>query len=145
MCFNLHSYFCLPPTRYLEVLLFMGEEWAHDLLTFYKRRTYCYRINDSVTFKFSVHPKSIGINLAAEHRKILPKYVDDYDIFLYHEDDIVFRFKHLVAFVEETKRLQNLLPEGERNDYGIGFLRKFLFSCITLISQLFPSTECILK
>ena len=111
-------------------MLYTGEEWASDLLTFYKRRTYCYRINDSITFKFSVHPKSIGISLAAEHRKELPKYANDYDIFLYHEDDIVFRFKHLVAFVEETKRLQNLLSDGEKNDYGIGFLSSypFLFS-----------------
>ena len=110
---------------YSTVLLYTGEEWAPDLLTFYKRRTYCYRINDSITFKFSVRPKSIGISLAAEHRKELPKYAHDYDIFLYHEDDIVFRYKHLVAFVEETKRLQNMLPDGERNDYGIGFLRMF--------------------
>ena len=83
----------------VTVIVYTTEAWSPDLLTFHRRRTYCYRLDDSVTFKFSVHPKSIGITLASVHRKELSQYLPYYDVFMYHEDDIIFRYKHLTAWV----------------------------------------------
>jgi hypothetical protein len=38
-------------------------------------------------------------------------------------DDIIFRYQHLIGYIEETKLLQQLLPREEAANYGIGFLR----------------------
>lgn len=107
----------------VTVIFYSTVRWSPELLTHYRRRTFCYRISDSINFLFSIHHKDISINLASVHRKELALHVNNYDLFLYHEDDIIFRFKHLVAYVQETKRLELLLREDERSDYGIGFLR----------------------
>ena len=70
-----------------------------------------------------MHPKSVGTSLAAAHRKELREYLPHYDLFIYHEDDIIFGFKHLVAYLEESRILKELIPASEWLDYSIGFLR----------------------
>ena len=54
----------------------------------------------------------------------MAKVVNNFDVFIYHEDDILMRFSHLNAFVEETKRLKNIMsPSHGLTDHIIGFQR----------------------
>jgi hypothetical protein len=62
--------------------------------------------------RLSQHDPSISIALGAEHRKYMKDHFDEYDVFIYHEDDIVFKHSHLVAYLYESKKLHQLLPEN---------------------------------
>ena len=66
--------------------------------------------------------ETIGTSLAQEHRKYLANDVNlhDYDVYVYHEDDIIWRAHHLYAFLSETKVL---FKEEKAHTNGIGFLR----------------------
>ena len=77
---------------YVTVIFYVTQKWSDELYTMYRRRTYCYRTNDSVNITFSYHEASVGTWLSAEHRKNLHSYLPHYDLFLYHEDDIIFRW-----------------------------------------------------
>ena len=41
--------------------------------------------------------------------KIYEKKINDYDLFLYHEDDIPFKYSHVQAFITETNLLKKRL------------------------------------
>jgi hypothetical protein len=59
--------------------------------------------------------KDIKIGLTHEYKLDLLNSIDNYDIFLYLEDDILFTHKNLITFENENK----YLPD----DYVIGLLR----------------------
>jgi hypothetical protein len=63
----------------------IAQAWSNELYTSARRKTFCYRTNNSISINFSIFNKSIGIGLAAEHRKELRKHLPYHDIFLYHE------------------------------------------------------------
>jgi hypothetical protein len=107
----------------VTLMFYTTEAWSAELFTLTRRRTYCYRINESIGIKFSVHAKSLGTSLSAQHRSELREHLPHYDIFIYQEDDIIFKFKHLISFVEETAALRSILPPSDWLGYGIGFLR----------------------
>lgn len=105
------------------LIFFTTIHWSDTLLRYMKAKTYCYRKGDSIVVKSSEHNATIGIALGAEHRRYLGNVVNDYDVFIYHEDDIVFKLSHLHAYLYETKKLHTLLPEGGLWDNCIGFQR----------------------
>jgi hypothetical protein len=129
----------------VTLMFYTTELWASELLTLMRRRTFCYRISDSIGLKFSVHPKSLGTSLSAQHRAELRNHLQFYDIFVYHEDDIIFKFKHLVAFVEETRLLQKILPRTEWINYCVGFLRyrRIMRHDAEIHSQIWSATDVI--
>jgi len=88
------------------------------------QKTYCYRTNRSIPIRMDLHDPSVGTGLGMKHKKFLREEMNNSDIFLYHEDDIVFKFSHLAAFVNETKTLYDLDPELMR-DHIFGFQRYY--------------------
>lgn len=126
-------------------MFYTTESWATELLTLTRRRTYCYRIDDSIGLKFSIHQKSLGTSLSAQHRAELRNHLPHYDIFIYQEDDIIFKFKHLVAFVEESHLLRTILPSSEWLGCGIGFLRyrRIMRKDAEIHSQAWGATDVI--
>ena len=69
------------------------------------------------------HDPSINVALGAEHRKYLRHHHEEFDLFVYHEDDIVLKNSHLYGFLHETKKLHELMPENGLSDYCIGLQR----------------------
>ena len=53
---------------------------------------------------------------AATHRKVVAQEINNFDLFIYHEDDIVVKFQHVVMFVTETKKLYDLVPSSLRDN-----------------------------
>jgi len=70
-----------------------------------------------------LHDPAIGTGLAATHQTILREEIDKFDLFLYHEDDIMFTYPQLVAYLAETKRLHDLDPENGLREHVMGFQR----------------------
>ena len=58
-----------------------------------------------------------------KHKKILQEELQNFDFFVYHEDDMIFKYVHLVAYLYETKKLDSLNPEMELTTSLIGFQR----------------------
>lgn len=106
------------------LIIFSTIPWSPRLQRYYRTKTFCYRTNASIPIYRSVYDPSIGTSLAAVHRKYLQSIVNDYDLFVYHEDDIIVRSNQVAAYLFETKRLYQLrgLAEGV-NKSIVGFMR----------------------
>lgn len=105
------------------VVLFTTVTWSERLLRYLRQKTYCYRISKSIEIRTSQFDPSINIALGAQHRPYIAKEIDNYDVFIYHEDDMVFKLSHLSGYLHETKQLHKLLPENGLTDHCIGFQR----------------------
>ena len=105
------------------VVIHTTSNWTQAMHRFARGKTYCYRTGQSVKFIVDVHDPSVGTSLAAKHKKYLRENINNFDFFVYHEDDIIFKHSHLVAYLNETRTLHDLLPETGLKDNVIGFQR----------------------
>lgn len=88
-----------------------------------QRKTYCYRTGAFLDIDLAIYESHVGVALGAEHRKYMANRTELFDVFVYHEDDIIFKHTHLMAYLYEIEKLHNLLPENGLHDYLIGFQR----------------------
>lgn len=105
------------------LVFFTALHWSPAMIRYMKQKSFCYRSQKSIGILVSEHDPSIGIGLGAQHRTYMGDILDDYDVFIYHEDDILFKLSHLNAYLYETKKLHQLLPDGGLWDNTIGFQR----------------------
>ena len=57
------------------------------------------------------------------HRDMFYERLNDYDLFIYTEDDHLLHPRHIFGFLRETEVLKDRLGEDRYIDYSIGFLR----------------------
>jgi hypothetical protein len=105
------------------MVLFSTSFWDQSLQNYLKYKLYCYDWGQSIPVRFSIHPPQISIGLGAVHRKVLAEELNNFDVFVYHEDDIVFKYAHLMAYLHETRKLKALVPDKAYHDFLIGFQR----------------------
>lgn len=99
-------------------------EWTPEIMQYLRRKSFCYARNSSIEIRIDRHDPSVGIGLSATHRPYLYNEVNNYDLFVYLEDDIVFKSTSLAAFVHETKKLYELhQPHNILWTHTIGFQR----------------------
>ena len=105
------------------VVLHTTVNWTSTMHRYFRQRTYCYRKGASINIRLDVHDSSVGTGLAMKHKAILQQEINNHEFFVYHEDDIIFKYSHLVGYLHETKKLHDLNPESELQSSVIGFLR----------------------
>ena len=105
------------------IVLFTTTNWTDSMHRYMRQKSYCYRTEASIPIRLDVHDKSVGTGLAAMHKRILGEELHNFDYFVYHEEDMVFKYSHLVGYLNETRKLHELLPDNGLHDYVIGFQR----------------------
>lgn len=105
------------------VVLFTVVNWSKRLKRYLSYNTYCYRTASSIPIRYHLAPESISIGLGALHRRVVADELNNFDVFVYHEDDIVFKHTHLQGYLWESKRLHQAAPEDGLAHHCIGFQR----------------------
>lgn len=106
-----------------SIVLYTTVTYSNKMLRYIEQKLYCTRTNSSIPFRTDVHPPSISTGLGAEHRKTVAQEYHNFDVFIYHEDDIIFRAHHLYAYVFETKKLHEVTHGVGLREHLIGFQR----------------------
>ena len=68
------------------------------------------------------------LHLVDLHRPLFYDKLEEYDIFVYSEDDIRVRPTTIGAYMQETNRVIDLVGEQESNLYNVGIVR-YEFNC----------------
>jgi hypothetical protein len=93
------------------------------LIDLWNHRYACTRGLDEFSIQLVVKSPSLRLNLVDCHRPLFYEKVDDYDVFLYTEDDIRVTPTTVAAYLAETKRLQHIVGVEESQNYNVGIVR----------------------
>ena len=88
-------------------------------------KNYCYAIKASYRVRFKIADSNIHYRLSLQHRKTVAAELNKYDLFIYHEDDVIITHANVIAYIEETKNLYTL-NHSSLNNNMIGFQRYFI-------------------
>lgn len=77
------------------------------------------------TFSISIvlKPHSLRLHLVDCHRDLFYGHIDDYDLFIYTEDDIRVPPRVVGAFLAETKKVEDLVGPKESMGFNVGIVR----------------------
>eukprot|EP00548_Thalassiothrix_antarctica_P016251 CAMPEP_0194195960 /NCGR_PEP_ID=MMETSP0154-20130528/76411_1 /TAXON_ID=1049557 /ORGANISM="Thalassiothrix antarctica, Strain L6-D1" /LENGTH=459 /DNA_ID=CAMNT_0038920523 /DNA_START=132 /DNA_END=1511 /DNA_ORIENTATION=- len=65
----------------------------------------------------------LRLHLVDKHRSLFYEKIDDYDIFVYTEDDIRITPRTIAAYLYETDRVQSIVGQEHASDYNVGVVR----------------------
>ena len=68
-------------------------------------------------------PSSLRLHLVDCHRELFYERIDDYDLFIYTEDDIRVTPKTVGAYLTETENVQALVGTERSSDFNVGIVR----------------------
>lgn len=120
----LHEYRSMCEAGWNPTVMFLTtNHLSESVRNFFRSKVYCYRTKEYIPIQYTVRPKSLGNKLAEEAKSEAYKYRNDFDVFIYQEEDIIFLYSHLVAYLAETQQLVNLLGEEGLQKYSLGFQR----------------------
>ena len=74
----------------------------------------------SVTFKLLALPASLKFDMTMQHRHEMRNRIDDFDVFVYAEDDIHVEVRHVMTYYHEALKLQKA-DHGDK--YVLGWQR----------------------
>jgi len=77
--------------------------------------------NFSITI--SLHSPGLRLHLVDVHRPLFYDKLEEYDLFVYTEDDIRIRPTTLAAYFQETARVIDLVGKKESSNYNVGIVR----------------------
>lgn len=74
-----------------------------------EQSAYCHRLKRVLNMSFQSFDK-IGFGLNSQHRNIIKQHIQEYDYFIYSEEDMLFTPHHLAAFVHHEQKLKKIFP-----------------------------------
>jgi len=109
------------------ILASIPARWnAVDIKKFFAQRYHCSRAGSVMGIQVEQYAAELGIWMCSKMRSIQKKYLEEYDVFIYQEEDMIVTLSRLHYYVEETAKLEAVLDQGHGdgdNIYMIGFSR----------------------
>ncbi|MGK3745873.1 MAG: hypothetical protein ACI90V_012734 [Bacillariaceae sp.] len=68
-------------------------------------------------------PNALRLHLVDCHRELFYEKIDDYDLFIYTEDDIRVTPKTVGAYLTETNNIQSMVGIERSSDFNVGIVR----------------------
>lgn len=98
-----------------------GLTYDHPTFKSIQDKLYCQFMRKNVPIVLEVYP-DIGFGLNSRHRLVMQSYINEYDYFVYAEEDMILTPKLLSSYLEASLKLKTYLPKTWLR-YYIGFLR----------------------
>lgn len=78
---------------------------------------------DVFSIQIVLKPHSLRLHLVDVHRELFYRKIDDYDLFIYTEDDIRVPPKVVGAYLAETQKVQDIVGLEASSGFNVGIVR----------------------
>jgi len=78
---------------------------------------------EGMTITIAVQSPAVRLHLVDRHRDLFYEKIDDYDLFIYSEDDIKVSPTTIKAYLQETKSVEQLVGKSHATNYNVGIVR----------------------
>ena len=79
--------------------------------------------NAGLTTTMILKPHHVRLHLVDFHRQLFYERIDDYDVFIYTEDDIRISPTTVAAYLHETNRVESIVGSQHATDFNVGIVR----------------------
>lgn len=110
--------FCIAGAK-IDIYVHTAIPYTVGLIDLMNARLSC----EGMTITIAVQSPAVRLNLVDKHRELFYEKIDDYDLFIYSEDDIKVSPTTAFAYLQETKQVEELTGKSPAEDYNVGIVR----------------------
>jgi hypothetical protein len=106
----------------VDLIIHSTVAYPVTLIDMYNSRITCERFSVTVVLK----PSSLRLHLVDCHREVFYEKIDEYDLFIYTEDDIRVTPTAVATYMVETRRIETMLAgnaQHKPSDFNVGIVR----------------------
>jgi hypothetical protein len=111
----------------VDIVIYATVPWPVTLIDLLNTRFHCTNPSPRAGLTITVHLKSpsLRLHLVDCHRELFYERLDDYDLFVYSEDDIRVSPKTVATYLSETKRLEDSMGGDAQSaaNFNVGIVR----------------------
>lgn len=107
----------------ITIFIYTTEPYSIEQVNLFNSRTHCYHPTGNLFINIKIKPPSSQLRFVDFHRKDFYDNLDNFDLFIYSEDDHHIRPSHVIAYLYETAKLKKIVGLSSFPNYSIGFLR----------------------
>jgi hypothetical protein len=109
----------------VDVVIHSTVPYPVTLIDLLNSRLTCTNPSPLAGFSITIVLKSkhLRLHLVDEHRPLFYEKIDDYDLFIYTEDDIRVTPKTVATYIHETERVKQLVGTKRAADFNVGVAR----------------------
>lgn len=119
-----YSDLCVAGSK-VDIVIHSTVPWPVTLIDLLNTRFHCTNPSPRAGLTITVHLKSpsLRLHLVDCHRTLFYERLDDYDLFIYSEDDIRVSPKTVATYLSETKRLEDTMGSVSATNFNVGIVR----------------------
>lgn len=109
----------------VDVVIHATVPYPVTLIDLLNSRLTCTNPSPRAGFTVSIvlKSKNLRLHLVDEHRPLFYEKIDEYDLFIYTEDDIRITPSTVGAYLYETERVKQLVGPDRASDFNVGVCR----------------------
>jgi hypothetical protein len=119
--FSSYSSICEAGWRVRIVLLTTAPWYPKTVEHVQRDSLFCYRIGGPVELQIRRYNRAVGWYLAQHSREPIEEYLNEFDVFMYTEDDMMMTLSLLEAWFTETKKLKQLVGNDAIIDKQVSY------------------------
>lgn len=107
---------------HIDVIIHATVAYPVTLIDLWNSRFNCPNFSLTIVLK----PQGLRLHLVDEHRKVFYDKIDEYDLFIYTEDDIRVTPTTIATYLSETQLIETLLHGHDKlkpSDFNVGIVR----------------------
>jgi hypothetical protein len=87
---------------------------SERLQRYFENKNFCYRIQRSIPMVYRQYNGSEKFLLSEHNRECVSEQLQNHDLFIYQEEDTILTLSHIMAYLDETKRLVHAAYNAEK-------------------------------
>ena len=95
----------------ISVVTYSTLPFTPQTINLLNSRTRCRHPNGNIDAKVIIQGAHLKEHFVDAHRKYFYDHLDEYDLFMYTEDDQNIRPMHFISYLDETQKLKNIVGE----------------------------------
>lgn len=103
----------------VHVYVFTTVPYPVALIDLLNTRLLCRGLETTIVIK----SPNVRLNLVDSHRVLFYEKIEEYDLFIYSEDDIRVTPKTVAAYLEHTHRVEEIVGKSPAEDFNVGVVR----------------------
>jgi len=109
----------------VDVVVYTTVIYPVALIDMFNDRMRCNNPSPSAGLSMTIILKSsrVRLHLVDFHRELFYERIDQYDLYVYTEDDIRISPTNLAAYLHETRRVEDLVGTKHATDFNVGIVR----------------------
>jgi hypothetical protein len=100
----------------VSIIVQTVDAWTPEEIDDLRTLSVCLSSDAPLDIRFETFPEGVKMDLTRMHRSTVRRFLDEYDLFVYQEDDMAITADHIDMFLEYTAVIERVPGDDNHND-----------------------------